>query len=225
MERLRTLVAALEAAADEAAASELTAELRSVESEFAAAELEAQSQAVALAARLIELKARALLPGAPPPEPEATEGADETPEALAQRVAAYAAFQEAAEVLRAYEERRGRRFGRPPSPAPGPADPPAVPLQALLDVFAAVWARARPAGPSIAGARVTLQVRMDELRAVLRGAGSAIAFESLFEDAGGERVDLIVTFLALLELMRLGEASLDQEDPFGPIRVVAARPA
>ncbi len=59
---------------------------------------------------------------------------------------------------------------------------------------------------------------MDELRARLRDG--RLAFEDLFT-AVATRLEAVACFLALLELLRLGEAVVDQEEPFGPITVRA----
>jgi segregation and condensation protein A len=220
-EALRSLLASLEAGERDAAGLAVEPALADLDAAFAASDLDEQSLAITLATRLVALKARALLPGADPtPEAAPEEGREETPEDLAQRLAAYDAFREAAQVLRAYEEARGQRFGRPAAPAPGPADPPPVPFDTLLEMFAAVWERARADGRTVARQELTVLARMQELRSLLRGAGGPVAFESLF---AGEplRMQVIVTFLALLELMRLGEAVLLQDTPFGPLAVAS----
>jgi segregation and condensation protein A len=219
---LRELVRALEGD-DPPDALELTAALAAVEAAFAAADLETQTLAVGLAARAVELKARRLLPGSAPPAEAGADGdavgPEEPPEELAARLAGYAAFREAADLLRAYEERRGLRFARPAAPEPTAADPPGVPWQVLVEAFAAVWERARPDARTVRGERVSVLARMDELRRLLRGASGPVAFTALFP-GDMRRVDVIVTLLALLELMRLGEAVLEQEGPFGPIHIL-----
>ncbi|HVB09076.1 MAG TPA: segregation/condensation protein A, partial [Bacillota bacterium] len=194
------------------------AELADLDAAYAASDLDQQSLALTLAARLVELKARALLPSAAPIEEPVTVDAEETPEALAQRLAAYDAFREAAQVLRSYEEARSQRFGRPVAPAPDAADPPPVPFDTLLTLFAAIWERARADGRTVARQELTVLARMEQLRAHLRGAAGPVPFEALFED-DARRMQVIVTFLALLELVRLGEATLLQESPFGPLMV------
>jgi segregation and condensation protein A len=220
-EALRALVAALESGAQDPAALALDAALADLDAAFAASDLDQQSLGITLAARLVELKARRLLPGAAPPEePPADEAGEQTPEALAQRLAEYDVFREAASVLRAYEEARSQRFGRPAAPRPGPADPPPVPFDHLLAMFAAIWERARAEGRTVARQELTVLARMQELRDRLRAAAAPVPFEALFADEP-LRVQVIVTFLALLELMRLGEAVLLQDTPFGPLAVAA----
>ncbi len=222
IDRLRQLAAALEGGGEDPAKLQVAAAFTDLDAAYAASDLDDQSLALTLAARAVELKARALLPGAvPAEEPGPEDAAEETPEALAQRLAAYDAFREAAQVLRTYEEARSQRFGRPAAPAPGPADPPPVPFETLLTMFAAIWERARADGRTVARQELTVLARMDELRAVLRAAAGPVAFEALFA-GDARRMQVIVTFLALLELVRLGHAVLLQEEPFGPLAVVAA---
>ena len=221
IERLRELVAALEAGTADPTQVHAAAAFTDLDAAYAASDLDEQSLAITLAARVVELKARALLPGAPPAEESPSpEEPEETPEALAARLAAYDAFREAAQVLRSYEEARSQRFGRPATPPPGPAEPPAVPFETLLTMFAAIWERARADGRTVARQELTVLARMEELRAVLRAADGPVAFESLFA-GDARRMQVIVTFLALLELMRLGQAMMLQEQPFGPLAVVA----
>jgi len=197
-------------------------------------DLEATSTAFALLGRAVELKARALLPS-PPPEPEPV--AEDDPEAeaarLAERLAAYQAFAEAAAALRDFERRRAEQFGRPAgsetpagsgragAAAAGPAEP-GLPagqesLERLLAVFAEVWERARPRTGEVRRERFTVAEAAARLRSRL-AAGGGVEFTDLFA-ADADRLEVVVTFLALLELVRLGEVSVQQDAPFAPVRI------
>ncbi len=197
------------------------------------ADLERATGAFVLLARLVEAKARALLP-APPPEAAAeSEAEDAEAEAarLAERLAAYQAFAEAAAALREFERRRATRFGRPEGSgglgrasaasgagavtSPAPAGPEA--FDRLLAVFAEVWERARPRTQEVRRERFTVAQAADRLRAHLASVGGT-EFEALFA-AGADRLDVVVTFLALLELVRLGEVTVRQAEPFAPVRI------
>ncbi len=183
-------------------------------------DLEESSRAIVHLARALEWKVRLLLPAPPPLEPEA-EIAEEDADSLAERLGRYEVFAEARDVLRGLERQRQTRFGRPTS-APTEERPLAAEtLDRLLDAFAEVWERA--------GQR-TQEVRRDaftvaEAIVVLRGRITMLGdtpFGSLFsEDAS--RAEIIALFLALLELVRLGECAVQQGEPFGSLRVVAAR--
>jgi segregation and condensation protein A len=53
------------------------------------------------------------------------------------------------------------------------------------------------------------------------GEGKALRFSELFADVVS-RVEIVVTFLALLELIRLKQVRVTQTDPFGEIELAAA---
>lgn len=193
-------------------------------------DLEQAVTAFVTVAQLVDLKARLLLP-VPPPAEEPTEAvtAEEEAAALAERLATYQAFAQAAEALRAFERRRGRQFGRPASGGPGnvagsrAAPPegalePHGDLERLLAVFAEVWERARPRTREVARERFTVTAAAAALRRRLAEA-RVLEFGDLFaEDA--DRLQVVVTFLALLEMVRQGEVSVGQEGPFAPLRIV-----
>jgi len=195
-------------------------------------DLEAGSSAFALLGRLVELKARALLPS-PPPEVEPPVEPDAEAEAarLAERLAAYQVFTEAAAALREFEQRRAEQFGRPAGPervrrpagdAAAPAQGTGLPpgpeaLERLLTVFAEVWERARPRTREVQRERFTVGQAVARLRDRLAGAG-ATEFAGLF-DPDADRLEVVVTFLALLELVRLGEVAVRQDAPFAAVRI------
>lgn len=70
--------------------------------------------------------------------------------------------------------------------------------------------------------RVTVAERLSHLRRLLRGGG-----RTTFDEAvkGADRVTVCVTLFALLELYKQGEASWQQDEPFGEIEIVAQSPA
>ena len=194
----------------------------------ATVDLDEAATAFALLARTVELKARALLP-APPPEPEPVVEPDAEAEAaqLAERVAAYRAFAEAAAALRTFEAQRRDRYGRPEGPAPQRAAPvrddtPGETLERLLQAFSQVWERSAPRTREVQRERFTLAQTVALVRSRLV-EGGPLEFGALFA-LGADRLEIVVTFLAVLELVRLGHATVEQGTPFGPVRI-AARPA
>ncbi len=194
-----------------------------------AADLEDATAAVVQLSRVLEAKARALLPTPVAPEAEGGEPGAE-PDAddadLAERVAAYQAFAEAAALLRSYEESRALRFGRPQPesktrrPAPSPAG--AVSLEDLLTALSQVWERARPRTRDVTRERLTVGQVVARLRTRLSRLGS-IEFEELFP-SDADRFEVVVTFLAVLELVRLGEARAQQPHPFQALRLAWSGP-
>jgi segregation and condensation protein A len=181
------------------------------------------TEALWMLAALVEMKAKLLLPKPPPAEPLPEPETADLPAQLEAQMAEYRAFREAAEALRALEEVQQRIFLRPPQD-PGPADLPLVglSLDELFRVFAAVLERARR---NQAAEVVTEPIRVvDRMAAILqavRRAPEGITFDELFPEQV-TTVMIVVTFLALLELIRERKVRAEQDGPLAPIRVRAA---
>lgn len=196
-----------------------------------AADLEPASQALVQLARLVEKRARLLFPPEPAPQENEAEGEGEEAggpflpgEELLERLAALEAYQDVAKALQAYQQEARRKYPRGAAGRPRLVEEPAdaVSADALLAAFRAVWERAREQSRQVAREPVTIRDRMREiLRRVQVGP---VAFDGLFGVSAGRR-DVILTFLALLELIRLGEVVARQEDPRAPIVVFPGRTA
>jgi segregation and condensation protein A len=191
--------------------------------------LDVAGEFLVMAATLIHIKSRMLLPR--PPADEQEEGEVEDPrEALVRRLLEHQKFKAAAELLHERETVRSAQFLRSDASVAeiaGENEEPEleVDLFSLMAAFRGVLERAkhRP--------RVLLppeQVSIESRIEILLGRLSetdACGFEDLFGDVSA-RGDLIVTFLALLEMIRLELIRIFQSGPFGPIRVYKrARPA
>jgi len=181
-------------------------------------DLEACGEFLVLVAALLELKARGLFPDedAELSELEPEEAAEE----LARRLAEYRRAKEAAGFLRGrLDERRDIFFRLGPAPlAPrierrlAPQEPES--LAAALRALAV-----EPPAVSLAhmGLRFPpISQFLERFRSVLRRRR---VFDLDAEVDGMSRIEQAVAFLALLELRRAGEASLEQAAPFAPIRV------
>jgi len=188
-------------------------------------DLEACGEFLVLIASLLELKARALFPDE---EAELAElEPEEAAEELARRLAEYRRMKEAAgwlaERLAAERDRYFRVGPAPLAPQPerklAPQDPErlAAALRALAEP---------PAQLSLSHMALRfppVSQFLERFRAVLRRRRR---FDFDAEVGELSRVDQAVAFLALLELRKAGEISLDQAAPFAPIRVSrpSARP-
>ncbi len=178
------------------------------------------AEAATALARLLERKSAALVPRptvAPPPP-----GPDEPPLDLAALVEEYRQFKAAAEALRAREREGLRSFPRlaPPPvslPSPGLAD---VTLERLLTVVQEALRRRPPEPPGVPRYTLTVQERLAALEAELRVCGR-LNFHR-FIAACRSRMEVIVGFLAVLELIKRGRAVAEQPEPFGDIVIVAA---
>jgi segregation and condensation protein A len=187
---------------------------------------------VTVAAQLILIKSRALLPQAPGPIGTVPDVGVDPEEELRSRLVLYRLYRDAGAALAARLEGGGVLFHREvvAATAAGLAGARAadvVPLDAGL-LVAALVKSARlipplPLPPQLVGRTLTLAERADAIRAALRGAPQIILQELL---AGvHDRVMLAVTFLALLELVKRREVTVEQDVPWGPIRcrLVGAR--
>ena len=162
----------------------------------------------------------------------ATEGDEEDEEdprdALVRRLLEHQKFKAAAELLHERETVRSAQWTRPDGRVEDIAGKPferelEVDLFSLLQAFQSVLTRARERPPlGLPEARVSVDARIEQLLDLLSDS-EACGFEDLF--AGYEsRPDLITTFLALLEMIRLKLLRVSQRGLFGPIRVYKREP-
>jgi segregation and condensation protein A len=194
------------------------------------AELEAVGEFLFSTATLLELKSRALLPI---DKVDAVEEEEPGPLELAARAMEYELFRQAAQELRLRAQRQELVFLRPPeSEGDGDGDDwqlaSQVSAEQLWLQFRKVLERAA-GGPVIRIERLVLTVQQQMshvLRKLYEAGESGLGLAEVFEGLP-TRLELIVTFLALLELVRLRRARIFQEFPFGPIRVYwrARKPA
>ena len=184
--------------------------------------LDVAGEFIVMAATLIHIKSKMLLPR--PETAAGVEGEDEDPrDALVRRLLEHQKFKAAAGLLHEREQVRAAQWLRPDervAELAGDALEPEleVDLFSLLSAFQAVVQRARQR-PTVLlpPEQMSVETRMEQLLARLSET-SACGFEELFADALG-RSGLIVTFLALLEMIRLKLIRVFQSASFGPIRV------
>ncbi len=183
-------------------------------------DLEEATEVLVQFAVLSDLKARTLVPKAPPAEtpPPVEEAPSDLRDRLGAQMAEYLQFREAAAALRVLEDLQSKVFSRPPD-TPSPGDDvllEGVTLQDLFSAFSQVLKRVRP--QEIAGEQFTVGEKMSAVVALLREAGGAMGFGLLFRD-GASRLEIIVTFLALLELIKQRRIRARQPQAFGEIEV------
>jgi segregation and condensation protein A len=192
--------------------------------------LDVAGEFLVMAATLIHIKSRMLLPR-PPTQAEAAGEDDEDPrEALVRRLLEHQKFKVAAELLHERETWRSAQWPRSEAAVASVTGEHAEPelevdLFSLLAAFRGVLERARHRPRVLLPPeQISIESRIEELLTRLSET-EACGFEELFGDVS-ERGDLIVTFLALLEMIRLKLVRIFQSGPFGPIRVYKrARPA
>jgi len=181
--------------------------------------LEIAGDFLVLAATLIHIKSRMLLP----PDEELPPEEQEDPRTeLVQRLLEYQKFKEAAGDLRSREEIWMKVFHREPVSDSDEGEKELylfdVNLFDLLDAFKKILEKAPPEIVSITKETLTVKDRMSGVMEIMEGR-EAVRFEELFSE-GVTRMQLIVTFVALLELIRLGLLRVYQEKEFGHIWVI-----
>jgi segregation and condensation protein A len=180
---------------------------------------------VAVAAQLILIKSRAILPRPPKtaaiplddePDPEAELRARlleyrrfrDAGLALGERFDVHRLFRRDAEVAAS----AGRAGARPPERPP-------LPVSVLVGALArlATVVPVTPSPPEVVARTITLAEQAAVIREALRRSDIVVLQDLL----GGvrDRVVLAVTFLAMLELYKRREITLEQAEPWGPIVV------
>lgn len=198
--------------------AEITRQYMSYVELMKAVQLELAAEYLLMAAMLAEIKSRMLLPRA-----EGLDNEEEDPRAeLIRRLQEYERFKKAAEDLDDLP-REGRNFVVPTLPAPDARARkllPEVDLGELLLAMGEVLRRA----DLFESHQVTREVlstreRMSQVLERLK-EGAFVPFVALFTLDEG-RLGVVVTFMAILELVKESLVELVQNEPFSPIHVRA----
>jgi segregation and condensation protein A len=186
--------------------------------------IELAGEFVVMAANLIYLKSRSLLPvDQQPPEEDA--GEDDPRWELIRQLIEYKKFKEAAAELHLCELEQERIFAREGGPASALQEPlrlGEVGIFQLINAFQTVIKRidARQGVQEISGERFSVSEKID---AILQrvATGTPLRFSDLF-GAVVSRLEVVVTFLALLELIRLKQVRAVQKNIFEEIEIAPA---
>jgi segregation and condensation protein A len=185
-------------------------------------DLDVAGDYLVMAATLIHIKSKMLLPR--PETAAGVEGEEEDPrDALVRRLLEHQKFKAAAGLLHEREEMRSAQWARPDQAVAHIAGDDYEPelevdLFSLLTAFQSVVERAKQRPKVLLPPeQMPVEVRIEQLLARL-SESEAMGFEDLFADVD-DRGGLIVTFLALLEMIRLKLVRVFQAGSFGPIRV------
>lgn len=189
--------------------------------------LDVASEFLVMAATLIHIKSRMLLPR---PDPTQADEPEEDPrDALVIRLLEHQKFKAAAELLHDRETLRSAQWTRPDSRVEELAGDDYEPelevdLFSLLSAFRSVLERAKERPPlPLPPEQISIEARIEQMLERLSET-EACGFEDLFEDVAS-RTEMIVTFLALLEMIRLKLIRVFQAGQAGPIRIYKrARP-
>ncbi len=180
-----------------------------------------------VAAKLLYIKSSLLLPARGRSDAGNDEVTPDNPIDLARRLETYRVFRQASLELARRFEAGWRTYPHPPAgytpgprERPGPLDP-----SLLKDAFQQAMARARDDDTKVIETtpRMTVAEALSILRAALERYAS-VAFSELVQ-ADASRARIVAVFLAVLELVRQGHATVSQDRHFAEIQVGRGAPA
>jgi segregation and condensation protein A len=183
--------------------------------------LDVAGEFMVMAATLIHIKSKMLVPLSPT-EAEGEEDAIDPRAELVQRLLEFQRYKNAAGVLHQQAQIRAAQWTRPDTVVPRFDDAGEEMLEAgLFDLIAAfrelLERRKALLAHEVEAPGQSVESRMEELLGLV-GVGQSLEFLELFASQE-TKAGMIVTFLALLELIRLKQVKVYQRGLFGSIRV------
>jgi segregation and condensation protein A len=183
-------------------------------------DMEVAAEYLVIAATLVFLKSKALLP--PIPQEfidESEESPEQVEERLRRRLIAYSRYRELGVQLRArQEEASGFYYRDSGDPSSELVQHYRVDPEKLKRAFIAMLQQARPEKREVVRERVSLLAQMDFISRKVKDSGS-VSFFALCHELGMTREVIIVTFLAILELVRRHRVEFEQADIDDDIRL------
>ena len=185
---------------------------------------ETLSDFINIGSRLIFLKSSALLPGAEPPPGDLDERIEETAADLTAALEEHRRFRDAVDLFRQLEEEGRRTFARasPPKNIPLPPGLEGVTLDNLLSAVKEALA-SRPAETEeetvIHIEPVTVNEKIDEITETIARRRGRLPFRPLLE-ACETRTEIVVLFMAVLEMIKGGTLWAEQREAFGDIELI-----
>ena len=190
-------------------------------------DLEIAGEFLVMAATLMYIKSRELLPVDQQAQVEGEEDGEDPRWELIRQLVEYKKFKDAAAQLQVLEARQEDVFPRTPAKLEFAAEAPMRPEASIFDLVNAVNVVlkrfSRPEDRrDIFEDKWTVSEKIEHLMRVLSERLS-VRFSELFEGVTS-RSEVVVTFLALLELIRLKQITAMQREPFGEIEICRVTP-
>lgn len=195
-------------------------------------DMEDATEFLVMAATLLEIKSRAMLPR--PPKLEEDE--EDPEEALIRRLEEYKQFRETADAMKQFERAAQDMFAKLPEEYPLPPQETelvGLTLNGLTEAFLRILARKpEKEQPHEVNHYAPRNIHRDEhtvqdcMLTLMRGvkAKGAMRFEEAFSEAP-TREEVVTLFLALLELLKLGQMHIEQDSVYSEIMLLPGRPA
>ncbi|RCK79524.1 MAG: Segregation and condensation protein A [Candidatus Ozemobacter sibiricus] len=192
-------------------------------------DMEVASSFLVMAATLLEIKSKMLLPREPPPSGEfiAEEGEDGLPVEgdaradLVEKLLEYKRFKLLALQLRELERQNSRLYARGLTGEFHPEEILQIqvsPLDLLNFYQSLVRRRLHPPVHRVILDRLSVEEKIAEIRRLLAERRAAIPFRDLVKNPAS-RADTVLSFLAILEMTKAGEITLKQAGNFKPVTI------
>lgn len=187
-------------------------------------DVEIAADYLVIASTLVFLKSKAMLPPIPQEFETSEESAESVEQALRERLIAYSRYRDASRDLLARSLEAAAFYSRTEG---GDSSSEftqryKIDVAKLARALEAALRSAKPEVRTIVRERVSLIEQMDLVSKTIRRDGRASFFELVSD---GDRFTIIVTFLAVLELVRRGRVIVSQTAAFDDITLVPAPPA
>jgi segregation and condensation protein A len=191
-------------------------------------DLEIAGEFLVMASTLMYIKSRELLPLDQQVQTEGQDDGEDPRWELIRQLVEYKKFKDAAAQLQTLEARQENVFPRLPAKPEFAEEAPGKPDVSLFDLLNAVNAilkriAQQPATRDVFEDKWTVSEKIEELMKAL-AEKPRLKFSELFANAMS-RTEVVVTFLALLELIRLKQLVAAQTEAFGEIEICRAEPA
>jgi segregation and condensation protein A len=190
-------------------------------------EPDALAEFILVGSKLLYIKSCALLPSATPPKEELRPDDGDGAAELTRMVQEYKRFRDAAEILSDLEEKAQRTYTRlgPGKDIQLPPGLQGVTVDTLMQAVREALDRTPPE-PEEAVLQiepVTVDEKIGELSLTLERAGGRLKFRPLLA-ACQTRTEIVVLFLAVLEMIKAGRLWAEQRRSFGDITLVETAP-
>lgn len=181
--------------------------------------IELTSEFIIMAATLLQIKSRMLLPH--PPKAKDDEEETDPRQELVERILEYRRFKEVSNLMEEMQQVQEKKLTREPMDIPiKHLAPKRLSLKELVEAFASVMAvRQELKLPPVlvSHEEYTVEEKMEELISRLHQQGGKMKFAAAFH--GRSRIELITIFLAMLELIKLHTISVYQQSQYGEIEI------
>lgn len=197
-------------------ADQFTAYIEAME----ALDVEIAAEYLVIAATLVFLKSKALLPPIPVEFEAGEESAEAVEARLRERLIVYSRYRDAGRDLQERAAEASAFYTRPDGGDPSAEIVQRYKIDAakLARALEAALRSAKPEVRTVVRERVSLLEQMDVVIRTIRRSGRVTFFALC---TGADRLTIIVTFLAILELIRRGRVEVHQAGAFDDIELVA----